>query len=464
MEGEKPRLPLLNKLLYTSDMVGSQAIAQTRNLWLLFFLAPPKDEVEHQALVPALDTGIGIWNWEGSIDPRVLAGIILTAGRIIEAFDDPIIGFWSDRTRTRWGRRIPFIFLSTPFYGLFFSLLWMLPTDDASWANAIYAFVVLELFFLASTFSGQPYEALLPEIATTHRDRVSVVGWQFYFGILGAALGFGLSGVIKDAIGFTVMGGVIAVFGVLFRYLGVRGIWRLARTEVPPARVSMWSAFKATVTNRQFLYFLPSFVFFQLAVGMTIAWLPFFVEQVLEKEETGRFTAYLTFMALAGMVVSVFVLWRLCNALGKRWVYLGCLLGSAVYFPFLFFTGFIPGMPKEAQALFMAFLAGIPMAGVNLLPRAITADITDYDALRTGMRREATYYAMQNLFEKVGSSFSALFVALVLLAGETTDDPLGIRLMGPVAGGIAFIGFWVFRSYRLPDTVTAESVAALERR
>ena len=108
----------------------------------------------------------------------------------------------------------------------------------------------------------------------------------------------------------------------------------------------------------------------------------------------------------------------------------------------------------------MALAAGFPMAGVNLLPRAITADITDYDELLTGMRREGMFYATQNLFEKLGSSFSTLLLSLVLLMGETTDNPLGIRMVGPISGATAFVGYWFFRGYKLPDTITAETVGA----
>ena len=446
-------LPRFNKLLYTADMVGSQAMAQTRNLWLLFFLAPPKGE-NLPAAVPSLDIG------PLDVDPRVFVGILLTAGRLIEALDDPIIGWWSDRTKSRWGRRLPFITLSTPFYALFFALLWFTPVGDASFVNAVYIFIILQMFFLASTFSGGPYEALLPEIARTHRDRMSVVAWQFYFGILGAALGLVLTGIIKDAFGFKVMGALIAVFGLGFRYLGVMGIWRHAPRETPPAQVSLREALKATLSNSQFLYFLPTFVFFQLSVAMVIAWLPFFVEEVLEERNGGLVTSLLTGIALVAMAVSVFFLWRLCNARGKRWVYSACLLGSAMVFPLLFFSGFVPGIPKLAQGIFIAFLVGFPMAGVNLLPKAITADITDYDELRTGMRREGMFYATQNLFEKIGSSFSPLLLALVLLLGETTENPWGLRVVGPVAGIIAFFGFWLFRGYRLPSTVTRETVRA----
>ena len=162
-------LPLVNKLLYTVDLVGSQAMAQSRNLWLLFFLAPPVEENLPSA-VPRLDWG------PIELDPRVLIAVVLTIGRVIDAVDDPIIGWWSDRTQTRWGRRLPFVLLGTPMYALFFGLLWLSPAGDSNWANALYLFIVLELFFLGSTLSGGPYESLLPEIAPSHRDRMSVVG------------------------------------------------------------------------------------------------------------------------------------------------------------------------------------------------------------------------------------------------------------------------------------------------
>ena len=221
MPGSPDHLPLLNKLLYASDMVGSQAIAQTRNLWLLFFLAPPREENMPSA-VPALALG------SLELDPRVLIAVVLTAGRLIEALDDPIIGWWSDRFRSRWGRRLPFVVFSTPFYALFFGLLWLTPAGGASFTNAIYIFVILELFFLSSTISGGPYEALLPEIARGHRDRMSIVAWQFYFGILGAVLGLVITGLIQDALGFKVMGVVVGLSGLAFRYLGLKGIWRHA--------------------------------------------------------------------------------------------------------------------------------------------------------------------------------------------------------------------------------------------
>jgi GPH family glycoside/pentoside/hexuronide:cation symporter len=160
------------------------------------------------------------------------------------------------------------------------------------------------------------------------------------------------------------------------------------------------------------------------------------------------------------MILSVFVFWKLGNSKGKRWVYSLSLLSAAIYFPLLFFAGFVPGIPIFIQGLVMACLAGAPMAGVNLLPRAITADITDYDELLTGMRREGIFYTTQELFEKIGASVSPLLLSLVLLLGDTREDPLGLRLVGPVAGAITLLGFWLFQGYRLPSTVNRETVKA----
>ena len=446
------RLPVVNKLLYTADLVGTQAMAQSRHLWLLFFLAPPVDEGTASA-VPAVSVG------PLDIDPRVFIGIVLTAGRVIEAIDDPIVGWWSDRTRSRWGRRIPFILFGTPFYAFFFALLWLTPWGDSNYLNAIYLFVVLELFFLATTLTGGPYEALLPEIAPGHRDRMSIVAWQFYFGIAGAVAGLVLSGLIKDQFGFFAMGSIFALMALASRYAGLGGVWRHAPRETPAADIELGAAFTATLRNKQFLYFLPTFVFYQLAVSMVISWLPFFVTAVLERENEGAVTSMLTAVALSAMVLSAFGRcgsWATARASGGS-TRLACSARRSTCRS-SFFAGFLPIAPKLAQGIAFAFLAGIPMAGVNLLPRAITADITDYDHIRTGMRREGVFYATQNLFEKIGSSFSPLALAIVLKLGDTTANPLGLRMVGPVAGAVAFLGYWLFRGYRLPSTVTPETV------
>ena len=169
------RLPLLNKLLFSADHIGLQAISYFRQQWALFFLAPPV--VEGMARVPDVNLlGYGI-------DARVVAGILIFSGRFVDAFTDPLIGWWSDRTRSRWGRRIPFILFSTPFYAAFGALIWFLPDEGSSWWNALYFVLMLELFFTAATMSSGALEALVPELTRTARDRMQVVSFIFLMAV-----------------------------------------------------------------------------------------------------------------------------------------------------------------------------------------------------------------------------------------------------------------------------------------
>jgi Na+/melibiose symporter-like transporter len=129
------------------------------------------------------------------------------------------------------------------------------------------------------------------------------------------------------------------------------------------------------------------------------------------------------------------------------------MLASALVFPLFAFAGFLPGIPLEAQVLAVMVVLGAPLAGVYLFPAALTADIVDDDALRMGVRREATYYGAQNFVEKTATSLAPLFLAGLLALGNTAEDPTGIRLVGPAAALLVGIAYLVFRRYRLPDEV-----------
>ena len=448
------RLPLINKLLFASDHVGLQTISYARSSWLLYFLVPPVG-VGLAKVPPVALPGV-------EIDARVLAGILLTVGRLVDAVDDPLIGWWSDRTQSRWGRRIPFILFSTPFYALFAALIWFLPTDQPSLWNAIYLVAVLELFFIASTMSSGPLEALIPELSDSPSDRMAIVGSIFIFAILGATIGLVASGRLVDLMGFQAMGLAVAIVGIVFRYISLASVWKFAPRRTPPATVPFWGGLASAMRNPQFVYFLPTYVMFSMAVGVLMAWMPFFASGLLgvSEEQQGTVTGLLFATVIGGTVVAGIVIWPMCNRFGKRRMYGLCLVGSGLLFPLLGLVGLISKEALMVQAFALGAVIGIPMAAVFLLPKAFTADIADYHAILTNQRREATFYATQNFFEKVALSFSPLLLSLVLLLGDNVANPLGIRLAGPMAGLMALSGFVVWQRYKLPDTVDREAIIA----
>lgn len=126
------KLPLKDKIFFAIGGAGENIAFQAVSAWLFFFWSGQGDP--SKALIP-----IG------------LLGILMGIGRLIEAFDDPLIGHLSDRTKSRWGRRFPYIFLSSPFLAISFFLLWI-PLPGSLIFHALW---VMLLFKEVTTFRGK---------------------------------------------------------------------------------------------------------------------------------------------------------------------------------------------------------------------------------------------------------------------------------------------------------------------
>lgn len=454
MTQQQRALPRRTALFYASASISGNAVSQTFALWLIYFYAPPS-EASITARIPEM---LGL-------SPRVLLGILLTAMRLVEALDDPLIGYWTDRTSSRWGRRAPFILFATPLWALFFILLFLPPFEGDSSGNVAWVAIIAICFFASSNLAGAPIEALLPHIARTRDERLAVGSYQVLFALGGALLGLTVTGIIKDAAGFGVMAATVALIAAVARYTALAGAWRHAITDATPAPPGLWRSITQTLSNPQFIAYLPSFVLFQVGLQLLTALLPFHVEEVLAGESfaglevddaTGAFTSILTGLVLLAMVMALPFFRRLGHFRGKAAAYRAAMLAASLLFPLVFFAGFLPAIPEFYQTAVIVFIVGIPLAGVFLFPNIITADIVDFDATRTGARREALFYGTQNLLEKFATAFAPLIFALVLLAGDSSEDPLGLRLVGPVAGLLVFLGFLGFRRYSLRDDNPAD--------
>lgn len=440
----EPRLPRRNALLYASGSFSGNLISRVASAWLFYFYAASGDDGDVTQRMP-------VW----------LVGAILTVTSLLSAFDDPLIGYWSDRTSSRWGRRVPFIVLATPPWALLFFLLWTPPVAGESAANVAYFLVVLVAFRVVSTLSGGPFEALLPEIAPRNEDRVRIVVAQVLFATISAAVALVAAGPVIDLLGFQVMAAGAAVLALGSRLLALGGAWPHLRRDVAPVSLGFLSAYTSTFRNRQFLAFLPSFVLFNLGITLMTAALPFFVKEVFQPPENrvGTYSSLLAAAPIATLMLSLPLIQRLAIRWGKARVFALAMLFGAIYFPFLFFMGFVSGVPPVVQGMIFMAPAGLAMAGVFVFPNALMADIVDYDALRTGMRREGIYYAAQNLIESLVVALHALVLAALLSIGGTAADPTGIRLVGPVVGVCILGGYLIFRQYTLPDIVSAETMA-----
>lgn len=423
------RLPLPDRLFYAVGSLGNATLFWSLGAWLIYFYAPPEGR------------GLAL------LMPLAVVAAARGVGQLLEAFDDPLIGWWSDRTKSRWGRRIPFLLFGTPLLAISFWLLWTPPIGADVLIVGLYFFVILELFYFANTIVGAPYEALQAEIATTSDDRVSLGVWKVFFGTIGLVLAVVVSPQLIERLGFAGMGLTLAVIAFLSLYLMLFGLWRRGTLSRPAVMqeetVGLRESIRVSLSHRAFLALALSFVLFSVGYNILLVLMPYYVT-VIHGASEGDVTFFLAGV-IAAVVVALPIMGRAAARFGKRAVYAACMAAIGAYLVFLGIGAFqplLPGVPLDAQAKVLIWLSGLGFAALFVFPGAMMADVIDDDTSRTGRRRAAAYYGMFKTLEKFAQGGAALlFGALLQVFGYTAERSLGIQLALPVAGICALAGF-----------------------
>ena len=435
-------IPLRTKLLYGTSRVGSEALGKASGLWLLYYYAPPRD-----AHLPTLL-------------PSLAVGALLTVAGVVAALDDVIVGFLSDRTRSRFGRRIPYIVLGAPLWSIFFVLLFTPPPHAGHATTAVYLLLVFEAVSLFGSVVVSPYEALLPEMARTSSERVGLEAIKVYLGIGGTVIGLVVSTALVHAIGFRAMAITIAALALVSQYIAVAGVWDRARQSRVPAGIGFRDALTATVRNRGFRVLLPTVVLFALAFQLLQTDIPFYVHAIVGKHSWLSATLLLA-VAIAAAVVCVPLFARFGRRTSKRRAYRTSILAAAATFPLLGVAGLLPSIPATVQLLVVAALVGAPIGANFLFPVPLTADVIDDDSATTQLRREATFLGASSFVQRTATALAPLLVVLLRLLGDTRGHTVGVRLVGPLAGVLLVAAYLIFRSYDLPDEVRGVVAGAL---
>ncbi len=439
------KLSFKQKALYGSGSFPANLVFVAGGAWLLYFY-------------------VGVEGQGNQLITPLAFSIALGLMRVVDGITDTLVGNWSDNLDTKWGRRTPLIALGTPFLILFFVLLWTPPVDGLSFINAIYFFVIYNMVFFTSTLIMVPYQALLPELASTSKERVSLSAAMAYFGIIGAIFATFVSGLIIDRWGFVVMGLVIGLL-LLTYYLPLLGLREkeITRVKGKQEKTGLFRALAETFNNRPFLHFIGGFVFFKMGFELVLAILPYVVVLMLRQSE--GMSGLVTGVCLLAMVATIPLASRLTASRGKKKVLLLSLGALAAYFPLMYFIGYLPGIGALYQGFAYVFILGIFLSALFVLPNAILADIVDYDEQRTGRRREAMYYGVQGVLYKISTALSALIISgLFVIFGYSQANPLGVRLAGPVAGIFMLVGFICFLGYSLTEKTADEGSAQADER
>ncbi len=406
--------------------VGSGLIVQ----WLMYYYSPP----QNAGLTP--------------LAPIFLMGAVFLFGRAIDAISDPLIGWWSDRTYTRWGRRKPFIIAGCILMGLSQTLIWLPPVHEVSIINATYAAVMLGIFWFGFTAAIAPYLALLPEIAEDDAERIRLTTYQAFFlqvsvVITGLVvplfllryLGFFLTSVVLTAIMFFAMIPLVLTI----------------KERITPDKVArglgLLEAIKLTLKNRVFITYLTMIFFLQLAINAMNLVLPYGVTVLgrLQKYYVGYFYIPLLIVSLITLPVykSISIKW------GKKKVFMMSMIGLSIASIAASLIGVLPVNPLLMIVVIGGFV-GIFIIPQFMMPNAFIAEISDLDESITGYRREAIYFGVQGLIWKSAAGAAALLSGAIMNAyGYNPGHDLGIRLVYIISSILLVIAAVILTRYRI---------------
>ena len=447
-------------------------------------------------LVPAsLGCMVIVLNLGLQMNPAKI-GLILAFSKLTDAIVDPIMGYVSDHTNFRWGRRRPYIVVGALLSGIIYSLMWQLPAGHSQHFYFWFFLIGTNLLFIVYTIFAAPFIGLGYEMTADYHERTRIqayanfigqVAWlavPWFWAIMNNRRFFPDS--VAGARGLAIGVGVsIAALGLLPGLLCKEPFFSIAVKEQKKDSegqkefvqgllhhvTSFFKGFWVTLKNRQFikLALATFFIFngFQIIAGLgnyTIIYYLFHGDQ-----SSGTAGKY---MGLFGSLSSIFtfgaiffVAW-IASKIGKKKAFILstsiAIFGYAIKWPF-----YNPKMP--GLILFAAPLIAFGLGGLFTTVAAMIADVCDQDELQNGQRREATFGAIYWWMVKVGMAVALAISGYLLnwtgfrqeLGGNQTTQTLFLLRLFEI--GVPILTYLAAIVVMLPYDLTQEKAQEIRR-
>lgn len=440
--GSMARLSTPVALAYALVSFGSTLPSLVLTSWVLYFYSPPAGE--------------GAILVSGS-----MIGGIRVAERILGALIEPFVGHVSDRTKTPWGRRRPWIAVGAPIMLVAFVGIWNppggLPTNDLRVVLHFAFFIVV--FWAGYTMAVSPYLALLPELAEGEQERVRLSTKVAVFEVLANVAGSVAAGMLIAvgatrvlgldlANGYELLGLVVAAVALVCFLPMLLVVPDPPRTAAHEVQVSLLESARLSLKNPLFLPYAGAVSGYKMATSAAVIGVPFLATQLMGV--TVEVASYMLAVIICTALVLFPVVQRAADKHGARGVFAAGGIGFLVTLPLMGTIGLVPAIPPMVHGTVLFALSGFSVACVLVLPRALLAEVIDRDARDTGQRREGMYNGMSGVVEKLGEALSAGMVGVLFdVFGSSTASPLGLRLLGVGAAGGVVVGLWSLSKYEV---------------
>lgn len=404
--------------------------------WLVYYYQPA-DEV----MKLGMTTFVPQKNYTIGFVSLTIVGIITALCRVFDAVTDPLVASKSDRSRHKDGRRIPFMRAIAVPFGIITVLVFISPTGGENLINSGFLLAMLLLFYLSMTIYCTPYNALIPELGKSPKDRINLstyISVTYFVGTAAAYLLPNIAGIFRDGLEFSYVNafrmtvGIMAAIAVICMLIPVFFIKESDYADTTPSDTPAFKSLGKTFKNRQFIIFVFSDILYWVALTIFQTGLPYYVISLLGLGEDKNFLLFATMTGVSLVFYAPVNI--LAKKLGKKKLIVIAFAIFAGTFLLTSFSGKL-GISGMANGFLIAVLAAIPMAILGILPQAIVADIAQADGIKTGENRQGMFFAARTFAMKLGQS-----VALLLFTSLTTDKSAASYRTSAVIAAIFCLG------------------------
>ncbi|WP_448663298.1 MFS transporter [Sphingomonas sp. CJ20] len=361
--------------------------------------------------------------------PAAQVGFAIMCALLLDACIDPAIGFLSDRTRGRWGRRHPWMLGAAAPIAIGWLLLWNPPAWGAG-ATLLWVFATAVVVRTAVSAYEVPSQALSAELSGDYDERTRIMAYRYLFGWIGglgmlmASYGWFLRDgllVRQGYVAFAAAGAGAMLVAILVSALGTRGeIARLPRPEIVPQSIAEnFRELGETVRNRAFAILMGAGLCFYAAQGISFALSNYLYAHVWHFA-AGDYQ-WLAVTLLAGVALAFVIAPRIARRVGKPVAAMGFMAGAALLLTLPYVLRFAGLFPAPGTPWMLPLLLGIFTANAacsvssTILGASMMADVVEHSEMQTGRRSEGVFFAGAFFVQKCTSGLG-IFAAGVILA------------------------------------------------
>ncbi|WP_187759728.1 MFS transporter [Thiospirochaeta perfilievii] len=387
-----------------------------------------------------------------------LAGTAMMIGKIWDAISDPIVSSLSDRCKSKFGRRRPFIFWGALLLFTLLVITFSLPKFSSKVTTFIVYTIMFSLLNTSFTLVNIPYSSLQPELTDDYNETTKLTGLRMFFAIIGtllAVLGRPIAEYFgTDNRGWTYMAVILGLIMLISSWITV---FTVEESKIAKKKQkSVFLSFKEALINKEFIFALIPWVLFVTAVTVIQTSFLYYFKYIYNKE--GLFE-----LSLFGLIIVSLLSLPLWVIIAKR-IDKGpsYILGMSIFSIGLILIYFLSPYSSPYTSVIIISFSGIGFSTHYIMPNAIIPDIIELDYIRSGIRREGVYYSIWNFLLKLGQALAGLVIGLTLdivgfippvngskqivLQSKNTLDGIAF-LCGPIPVFLLIIGILVLRKY-----------------